>query len=58
MGARETKKLKGTALRGAASRGAGAREYAGIRPDEVVATAHAALQGTAGACESCGVEIG
>ena len=36
----------------------GAREYAGIRPDEVVATAHAALQGTAGACESCGVEIG
>ena len=36
----------------------GAREYAGIRPDEVVATAHAALQGTARACESCGVEIG
>ena len=36
----------------------GAREYAGIRPDEVVATAHAALQGKAGACESCGVEIG
>ena len=35
----------------------GAREYAGIRPDEVVATAHAALE-KAGACESCGVEIG
>ena len=36
----------------------GAREYAGIRPDEVVATAHAALLGKADACESCGVEIG
>ena len=35
----------------------GAREYAGIRPDEVVATAHAALE-KARACESCGVEIG